>query len=225
MPQTSFAVYPDSDGEPIAENDLQFDWIALLKWNAQALFADRDDVYVAGDHLIYPVFGDPQTRFAPDAYVVFGRPKGKRGSYQVWREADIFPQVIFEVWSPGNTQEELDRKRGFYEAHGAEEFYILYPEFPAFVQGWLAGPGGFAQLAQLHDFASPRLGIRFSVVRGELQVIGPDGREWVTPDEIARQRDEAESQRNEAESQRDEAEARATRMAARLRELGLDPEA
>lgn len=61
----------------------------------------------------------------------------------------------------------------------------------------------------MDGFVSPRLGIRFEVGNGELQVFGPDGREWALPDEIARQRDEAE--------------ARIARLEARLRELGADP--
>ena len=43
--------YPTSDGMPMADNTLQFRWIAILKWNL-------DHLFVAGDHLIYPVEGD-----------------------------------------------------------------------------------------------------------------------------------------------------------------------
>ena len=67
-----------------------------------ALFRDDPDVFVAGDLLWYPVEGDPKTRIAPDAMVVFGRPKGYRGSYKQWDEGGIAPQVVFEVLSPGN---------------------------------------------------------------------------------------------------------------------------
>ncbi|WP_448562404.1 hypothetical protein [Trichothermofontia sp.] len=34
--------------------------------------------------------------------VVFGRPKGRRGPYRQWQEAQIPPQVVFEVLSPSN---------------------------------------------------------------------------------------------------------------------------
>ena len=36
------------------------------------------------------------------AMVVFGRPKGYRGSYRQWEEGGIAPQVVFEILSPGN---------------------------------------------------------------------------------------------------------------------------
>src|SRR6188768_3804836 len=95
-------VFPDGDGQPMADNTLQYEWVSTIKWNLEHLFADRPDVFVAGDNLIYPLSDDVKVRQAPDAYVAFGRPKGYRGSYKVWEEEGIFPQVIFEVWSPSN---------------------------------------------------------------------------------------------------------------------------
>ena len=72
--------YPDSDGQPMAENTLQYRWIVTIEGNLDRLFHARPDVFVAGDLLWYPVQGDPTIRMAPDALVVFGRPKGDRGS-------------------------------------------------------------------------------------------------------------------------------------------------
>jgi hypothetical protein len=60
------AMYPESDGKPMAENTKQLRWIALLYGNFCALFADREDVFVAGDNLWYPVQGKPKERQAPD---------------------------------------------------------------------------------------------------------------------------------------------------------------
>ena len=57
--------YPDSDGRPMAENTLQFQWIVTIKEGLNALFRDRDDVFVAGDLLWYPIQGDPKTCMAP----------------------------------------------------------------------------------------------------------------------------------------------------------------
>jgi Uma2 family endonuclease len=96
-------IYPDSDGQPMADNTEQFQWIVLIKENLEFLFADDPNVFVAGDLLWYPVEGQPPIRVAPDALVAFGRPKGRRGSYQQWRGDNIAPQVVFEILSPGNT--------------------------------------------------------------------------------------------------------------------------
>jgi Uma2 family endonuclease len=73
-------VYPDSDGQPMADNTQQFEWIVFLKKNLDVLFAHDPAVFVAGDLLWYPLQGRNQRCTAPDVMVVFGRPKGDRGS-------------------------------------------------------------------------------------------------------------------------------------------------
>src|SRR6266545_225356 len=102
-------VYPDSDGQPMSDNTLQFQWIVTIQGGLDALFADRPDVFVAGDLLWYPVEGEPSIRAAPDALVAFDRPKGYRGSYRQWEEGNVPPQVVFEVLSPGNRVPEMTR--------------------------------------------------------------------------------------------------------------------
>src|SRR4051812_27387732 len=97
---TEVIVYPDSDGQPMADNTLQFQWIVTIQGGLDALFAADPNVFVAGDLLWYPVEGQPKIRAAPDAMVVFGRPKGYRGSYKQWEEGGVAPQVVFEVLSP-----------------------------------------------------------------------------------------------------------------------------
>jgi len=41
-----------------------------------------------------------------------------------WRAHD----VVFEVLSPSNTQQEMADKRAFYEEHGVEEYYVYDPD-------------------------------------------------------------------------------------------------
>lgn len=53
--QTKDIIYPDSDAKPMADNTLQFRWIVTIEGGLDALFADRPDVFVAGDLLWYPV--------------------------------------------------------------------------------------------------------------------------------------------------------------------------
>jgi Uma2 family endonuclease len=119
--------YPDDDGLPMSDNTAQFTWINVLMWSAEAQFRADPDVFVAGNHLIYPVEGKPKVRQAPDVYVAFGPRKGDRGSYKVWEEGGVFPQVVFEVWSPHNRHQRMEDKRAFYDRYGAEEYYIVTP--------------------------------------------------------------------------------------------------
>src|SRR4051812_1358280 len=120
--------YPDSDGKPMAENTLQFEWIVKIKGGLDHLFADDRNVLVAGDLFWYPVEGHPETVIAPDAMVVFGRPKGHRPSYRQWEEGGIAPQVAFEVLSPANRFGEMSAKFDFYQRYGVEEYYIVNPD-------------------------------------------------------------------------------------------------
>ncbi len=46
---TSEIIYPDSDGQPMADNTKQFRWIVVIKENLEILFANNDDVFVAGE--------------------------------------------------------------------------------------------------------------------------------------------------------------------------------
>lgn len=216
--RTPAAYYPDSDGEPMSDNTVQFRWIVTIQGNLDDMFRDVPDVFVAGDHLIYPVEGDPSTRQAPDVYVAFGRAKGDRGSFKVWEEGGIFPQVVFEVWSPNNRASAMQKKFLFYEKYGVEEYYIIYPDFPAHVDAWRREGGKFVEIESINEWVSPRLRIRFNVKPEQLTVYRPDGSRFLSFLELAARA--ADGQQKMLEAQQ-----RAERLAARLRELGIDPEA
>ena len=122
--------YPESDGLPLGENMLQFLWITKLVGGLESLFRHDPNVLVAGDLFWYPTEGDNNTCTAPDAMVVFGRPKGLRASYKQWLEEGIAPQVVFEVLSPGNSTAAMRQKQQYYERFGVEEYYVVDPETP-----------------------------------------------------------------------------------------------
>lgn len=201
-------IYPESDGQPMAENTLQFRWIVMLEGNLEALYQNDPNVFVAGDLLWYPVEGNNTIRMAPDTLVVFGRPKGDRGSYRQWVEDGIAPQVVFEVLSPSNRAGELIRKFQFYERYGVEEYYLCDPEHGE-LAGWIRSGGALQEIGQINGWVSPRLGVRLEVAEGELRLYMPDGRPFLTYSERYQ---EAEGERQRAE-----------RLAEQLRALGVRP--
>jgi Uma2 family endonuclease len=207
--------YPDSDGQPMSDNTLQFGWIVKLKEGCEALFQDNPTVFVAGDLLWYPIEGDNKTRRAPDVMVVFGRPKGYRGSYKQWIEDNIAPQVVFEILSPGNTLSEMALKLQFYNRFGVEEYYLYDPDNND-LTGWQRTETGLAVIEGLNGWVSPRLAVRFVFAEPELEVIRPDGQRFLSYVELMQQRDQLEQQRDQLEQQRD-------RLAEKLKELGVDP--
>ncbi|TVQ16991.1 MAG: Uma2 family endonuclease [Leptolyngbya sp. DLM2.Bin15] len=216
-------IYPDSDGQPMADNTKQFRWIVLLKENLECLFAQDPQVFVAGDLLWYPVEGHPETRVAPDAMVVFGRPKGDRGSYRQWEEDNLAPQVVFEVLPPGNTLKEMAKKQQFYDRHGVEEYYLYDPDRND-LTGFQRINDHLDVIEEMAGWVSPRLGIRFTPTETDLEVYYPDGRRFLTTVELAQQVEQAQQQAVQAQQQAAQASQRADRLAAQLRALGVEPE-
>lgn len=202
--QKGGVVYPDSDGLPMSDNTTQFRWIQLLQTNLDRALSG----FVAGDLLWYPVEGDNKTRIGPDVLVALDRPKGDRGSYRTWEEGGQPPDVVVEVLSPSNSMPEMLRKMAFYQTHGVREFWVIDPDVSAY--GYVRGEHGGMELTGTADgFASPLLGVRF-VSDGEgLRVFHADGTPFRSPRE---EFDRAEAERERAE-----------KLAARLRELGVDP--
>lgn len=234
LPDTNAVEYPDSDGQPMADNTEQFEFIQVVQGNLDALRPD----FVAGDHLWYPVQGRPDIRVAPDVYVAIGRPKGHRGSYRQWQEGGVPLTVVFEWWSPNSTFPKEVEKLRFYERYGVSEFYSwdqVRRIFAAFVRS----PAGLDPVDVSDGWTSPLLGIRFEVRDGALWLYTPDGslfrtfREMVAErdaaaaerDAAAAERDAADRARVRAETERDAVAERAVALAARLRALGIDPDA
>ena len=205
-------VYPESDGKPMADNTLQWDWMVRIVSELKDQYAGRD-VFVAGDLFWYPVRGNSRIVTAPDGLVVFGRPPGYRGSYKQWEEGDVAPQVVFEVLSPNNTEAEMEAKFLFYERYGVEEYYVIDPDEPT-VQGYFRREGTLVPITRMNGYVSPRLGVRFEVLPNDLRMYTPSGR--LFQDRTDRIREMEEELRRSA--------AAADALRAKLRQLGVDPD-
>ncbi len=223
LPAKSRIVYPEDDGEPLSENTVQFRWIVTIKEGLERVFHDRPDVFVAGDLLWYPIEEHPEIRQAPDVMIVFGRPKGDRGSYMQWEEAGIAPHVVFEILSPGNRLGKMARKFEFYQSYGVEEYYIYDPESFELV-GWKRNGDKFEAIDEMKGWTSPRLRVRFDLFQGELFLIDPAGRRFLTYGELALERDQIAQQRDQVAQELQAERERAERLAAQLRSIGVEPQ-
>ncbi|MGJ0604535.1 Uma2 family endonuclease [Cylindrospermopsis raciborskii] len=209
--ETPKIVYPESDNKPMADNTRQFTWIVKIKENLEILFKSNADVFVAGDLFWYPVEGSNKIKLAPDTMVVFGRPKGHRGSYRQWEENNIPPQVVFEILSPGNNNTEMDRKKLFYLEHGVEEYYVYDPDRIS-LEVSIRENNSFKEIENFTTWTSPRLKIRFDMSQDELVIYYPDGSKFLSPVELSNYAEqerflkEQETQRAEQETQRAERE-------------------
>ncbi len=223
-------VYPDSDGQLMADNTKQFQWIVLFKENLECLFADNPEVFVAGDLLWYPVEERPDIRVAPDVMVVFGRTKGDRGSYREWQENNIAPQVVFEILSPGNTAKEMIRKLKFYEQYGVEEYYIYDPDSNE-LTGLQRLEDELTIIENIENWQSPRLAIRFVLTSETLEVYYPDGRRFLTTVELAKQAEELAQKAEQTQLRAKRAEEQLAqerdlnqRLLEQLKRLNIEPD-
>jgi Uma2 family endonuclease len=228
--QTVEIIYPDSDGQLMADNTLQYRWIVTIQGGLDTLFQNDPNVFVAGDLLWYPVEGNNVIRRAPDVMVAVGRTKGDRGSYQQWREENIPPQVVFEILSPGNTVKEMVAKHNFYRRYGVEEYYLYDPD-KGDLTGWMRDGEELPEIEQMLGWVSPRLGIRFELSQGELEIYRPDGEKFVSYVELAKQKElvqqelAQEKQRSEQEKQRaEQAEEQLETLRALLAQKGINPD-
>lgn len=216
--------YPDTDGQPMAENTLQYEWITIIKQGLEAAFLGRDDIFIAGDLFWYPIEGDNKTRLAPDVLVALGRPKGHRRSYMQWREGNLAPQVVFEVLSPGNRHSEMMQKFKFYEDHGVLEYYIYDPDhftFNGHVRKDIQGKLVDLSEDKLGNWQSPLLGISFHW-DGESDLLIKDQQEkpFLTYQELV----ELKSKAEHLQAELDAVKSRTELMAQKLRELGINPD-
>ena len=199
----------------MSDNTKQFRWIVTIKENLEMLFASILDVFVAGDLLWYPVQGNNKIRQAPDAMVVFGRPKGDRGSYQQWKEDNIPPQVAFEILSPGNRPGKMAEKLLFYQRYGVQEYYIYDPENIE-LSGFVRNEDWFEPIAEMNGWVSPLLQIRFQLTENTLEIYRPDGRKFLTSVEMDQLREQERQEKELAQSQAERERQRADEAIAQL---------
>ena len=219
--------YPESDGEPMAENTVQYGWITTIKGGLDIVFKQDPNVFVAGDLFWYPVEGDNRTRRAPDVMVAFGRPKGDRGAYLQWREGgDRAPGGLRDPLarqSRGGTGPQVPVLR---DVRGRGILHLR----PRRQHARRLAPRRRTRCGRsptMNGWTSPRLGVRFELGDDQLRLYGPDGQPFFTMIELDRQAEEqrrrADEQTRQAEEQRRRADEQ-TRLAEQLKALGIEPE-
>lgn len=119
--------YPSSDGEPMAESDLQYVPLTETVSVLRVRFSNRADVYVAGDMLVYYRPNEPSASVAPDVFAVFGTTGNHpRDSWIVWREGKA-PDFVLEIASESTWRRDVEEKRRIYAEMGVSEYWRFDP--------------------------------------------------------------------------------------------------
>jgi Putative restriction endonuclease len=229
--------YPSSDGEPVAETyDHLYALLTTLEVLKQHLKGRQ--ATVLGNQFLYYSQGFPKLRTAPDVMVIFDVEPGGRDHYKIWEEGQV-PAVIFEMTSKGTQDQDKSFKKTLYESLEVKEYWLFDPK-GEWISEQLQGYRLRGETYELiTDSRSEPLQLRLTV---EEKLIGfyreDTGEKLLIPDELAQaltqrtqellQEIQARQQAEElAEQERQRAEQerqRAERFAAKLRELGIDPE-
>lgn len=210
--------------EPEMESELHLRQMLLLISCLDLLWQNRQDFYVSGNMTVYysPKKIKNRDFRGPDFMVAFDTERYPRKSWIVWEEEGKYPNVIIEILSDSTANVDRTTKKELYQnTFRTPEYFWVDPdtqEFEGFVlvggtyQAIPPNPVGHRWSQQMQLF----LGIHNS----QLRYFTPEGQLVPTPVEAAQ-----EAQRNAQEAQQDAeaAQQRNDRLAAKLRELGVDP--
>jgi Uma2 family endonuclease len=213
-------VYPESDGLPMAESDATRDYLIYGVEALDRYFQKDPKVYVSGNLFIYYEQGNPKAVVAPDVFVVLGVDKKKRFSYKTWEERDKMPDFILEITSKSTASQDRGIKKGLYAYLGVKEYFQYDPTADYLrpcLQGFRLMEGNYLPiLGQLHG---DRLSIYAETLGLELRLEADGQMRFYNP-----KTGEKLLSTGEMEQARVQAEQRAEKLAAKLRELGLDPD-
>ncbi len=212
--------YPDEDGKPMAEGDIQCSYLTYARNALRIYFQNHLDVYVAGNLFIYYEKGYPESVVAPDVFVVFGVENRDRRSYKTWEENNQTPDFVLEITSKSTRSKDQGAKKGIYAFLGVREYFQYDPTGDYLnpqLQGLHLVDGNYFPVATntLADgtvsLPSEVLGLELRLEAGKLRFYNP-----ATSQTLLTHEEEAAA--------RQAAEEKAQTLAAKLRELNIDPD-
>ncbi|MBD2440741.1 Uma2 family endonuclease [Nostoc sp. FACHB-110] len=236
LPAPEDVIFPSGDfysDEPELESYQHLQQMLLLLKCLDWWWRDRQDFFSAGNLTIYYSPNQRKSEYfrGPDFFVVLNTERKPRNSWVVWEEDGKYPNVIIELLSSSTAATDKGLKKQIYqETFRTPEYFWFDPhnlEFAGFVL--LAGKYQPIESNPQGWLWSQQLELYLGVFEGKLRFYTPEGQLIATPEEAVQeevQRTEQERQRAEQERQRAEQERqRADRLAAKLRELNIDPDA
>ncbi|MDD1428952.1 Uma2 family endonuclease [Dolichospermum sp. ST_sed9] len=214
-------IFPPSDlysDEPPVETELHLRQIILLFKCLEWLWKDRNDFYAVGNLSIYysPHQKKSEDVRGPDFFVVLGTERKTRKSWVVWEENGKYPHVIVEILSPTTAKTDRETKKLLYQDTFRTPDYFWFDPYTLEFAGFNLISGKYQPLQpnEKGHLWSEELGLYLGIHEGLLRYFTSAGSLVPTPEESA----EFEAQRAEISDEK------AQRLAAKLRELNIDPD-
>ena len=233
--------------EPEMESDVHREQIELLIGTLKRFWRDHRDFYCSGNlTIVYtldqldlepPLDEEGLLRLStrrfcgPDFFVVLGADPAPRTSWIAWREGGRLPNVIVEVLSHSTMHIDRGPKVRLYQDVLRTPEYFLFDPYKSQIEGHHLVEGRYRPIEPdaAGRLRSREMDLLLGVHGGRLRFFTRDGHLLLSNDEheaLAQQdaalaRQDATLARQAAEQHQQAAE----RLAAKLRELGIDPDA
>jgi Uma2 family endonuclease len=178
-------------------------------------------VYVSGNLFIYYEEGKPKAVIAPDVFVVLGVDNRNRRIYKLWEEGNKAPDFVLEITSKKTKKEDCEIKPNIYANLGVREYFqydptgdYLNPQLQGFQlrEGIYQPINSTALPNSVLSISSEVLNLELRLIAGELRFFNP-----LTAQMLLTHEEEMQARLS--------AEERSQRLAAKLRELNIDPDA
>ncbi len=218
------------DGEPLETNRHRIAMNVLLR-SLKHGWTQGQDIFVGGNMFVYYSAMQVRNRDfrGPDFFVVLGVDSNpERQGWVLWEEGGRYPDVIVELLS--SSTDKGIKKKLYEQVFKTRDYFVFDPFAVNSLAGWhLDLDRGYQDLSPDErgwlwcQSLELWLGIWQGTVEDDttqwLRFYDPVGNLILLPEEAERQR--ADSAQQQALS----AQSKAERLAARLRELGVDPDA
>ncbi|OUL36442.1 hypothetical protein BV372_07595 [Nostoc sp. T09] len=190
--------------EPPLETELHLEQIMLLLKCLKWLWRDRTDFYAAGNLTIYYSLNKLKIESfrGPDFFVVLDTERKTRKSWIVWEEDGRYPNLILEILSESTANTDKDLKKKIYQDTFRTPDYFWFDPYTLEFAGFHLVDGQYQPLepnTQGHLW-SQQLGLYLGIHQGLLRFFTTTGKLVPTPEETAE------------------------KLAAKLRELNIDPD-
>ncbi|MBW4573582.1 MAG: Uma2 family endonuclease [Tolypothrix carrinoi HA7290-LM1] len=206
-------IFPPGDlysDEPPLESELHLRQIILLLQSLELWWQNRNDFYAAGNLTVYysPRQRKSEEFKGPDFFVVLDTERKVRKSWVVWEENGKYPNLIVELLSDSTASTDKGLKKQIYQdIFRTPEYFWFDPnnlEFAGFIL-----LGGIYRPIEPNSQGwlwSQQLNLYLGVHENKLRYFTAEGQLIPTPEEVAKL-----------------ATQKADRLAAKLRELNIDP--
>jgi Uma2 family endonuclease len=178
--------------------------ILLLPSRFERLWQDREDFFASGNLTIY--FSPEQLKSrdfrGPDFFVVLGTERRSRKSWTIWDEGGKYPNLIIEILSESTAQTDRGLKKQLYQdIFRTPEYFWFDPESLEFC-GFVLVAGTYQAIEPNEQgyLWSQQLELFLGIRESKLRFFTAEGNLVLSPEEAA------------------------SRMAAKLKELSVDPE-